>query len=102
MRELFTAPPGEGKSETGDGVGGAGCLGRTFSLDTSEALSLPSMGLIVRPTKFHRVGWRVFLEKLFLQTLNPSGLLSEDTRRGTKRGGGNPESGRGLAQLGTY
>lgn len=31
-------------------------------------------------------GWKVFLEKLFLQTLNPSGLLSQDTRRGTEKG----------------
>ena len=100
MRELFIAPPGEGKSETGDGVEGRAALGG-LSLWTLSRPSLPSMGLIVRPTKFHLVGWRVILEKLFLQTLNPSGLLSQDTRRGTKRGGGNPEAGRGLAQLAT-
>lgn len=48
----------------------------------------PSIGLMVRPIKFHTAkNAVVFLEELLKQnkTLNPSGLLSNDTRGGKQK-----------------
>lgn len=91
MRELFTAPLGEGKSETGDGV--AGWLPWEDFLSGHFRGPLSSLHGPDHQTYEIPHGWKVFLEKLFLQTLNPSGLLFQDTRRGTEKGGGNLGAG---------
>lgn len=95
MRELFTAPPGEGKSEMGDGVGKWAALGG-LSLWT-----LPRPSLF--PSRPDRQTYEIpprWVESFPRKALftNPQSIRPavEDTRRGTGRGGGNPELGEGL------